>query len=208
MLGSVRSETYCFAKLQYFPCFTKFSDVFLLLVRKIMSGEVWKYHNPAACRLQYSCQDSISRSPKRGVYDTILTLKNRRENRRVLLPTVLRRFFVVFVNVVYVVDIQYDTQIYVLPLCLYVVKNRADCLQNSLFWLVIKSILRSHLDYFAVLHWLFETSKHSKQHARGYWTPPRGVFFQPGNKVFVSWRMCRKVSAAVSVWYYYCNAGG
>ena len=160
------------------------------------------------CISNKTCQNSISRSPEQGVHDTILTRKNRRKNRRVFLPTVLRRFFVVFVVVVYVVDIQCNTQIYVLPLCLYAVKNRADCLQNSLFWLVIKSILRSYLDYFAVLHWLFEDSKHSKQHAGGYWTPSRGVFFQPGNKVFVSWRMCRKVSAAVSVWYYYCNAGG
>ena len=66
MLGSVRSETYCFAKLQYFHCFTKFSDVFLLLVRKIMSGEVWKHHNPAACRLSHSCQDSVSPVRNRG----------------------------------------------------------------------------------------------------------------------------------------------
>ena len=32
MLGSVRSETYCFAKLQYFPCSAKLSDVFLLVI--------------------------------------------------------------------------------------------------------------------------------------------------------------------------------
>ena len=102
--------------------------------------------------LKKTCQNSISRSPEQGMYDTILTLKNRREIRSVFLPTILRRFFVVFVVVVYVIDIQCDTQIRVLPLCLCVVKNRADCLQNSLFWLVIKSILRSHLDYFADLH--------------------------------------------------------
>ena len=109
MLGSVRSETYCFAKLQYFHCFTKFSDVFLLLVRKIMSGEVWKHHNPAACLLPHSCQDSVSRSPERGVHDTILTLKNRREIRSVFLPAISRRFFVVFPFVVYIVDIQVHT---------------------------------------------------------------------------------------------------
>ena len=56
-----------------------------------------------------TCQNSISRSPKRGVHDTILTRKNRREIRSVLLPTVLRRFFDVFVLVVYIVDIQHDT---------------------------------------------------------------------------------------------------
>ena len=99
-----------------------------------------------------TCQNSVSRSPERGVHDTILTLKNRRKNRRVFLPAILRRFFDVFVLVVYVIDIQCDTQIRVLPLRLCVVKNRADCLQDSLFWLVIKSILRSYLDYFAVLH--------------------------------------------------------
>ena len=98
------------------------------------------------------CQNSISRSSEQGVHDTILTLKNRRKNRRVFLLAILRRYFDVFVLVVYVIDIQCDTQIRVLPLCLCVVKNRADCLQNSLFWLVIKSILRSHFDYFAVLH--------------------------------------------------------
>ena len=98
-----------------------------------------------------TCQNSISLCPERGVHDTILTLKNRREIRSVFLPTILRRFFVVFVVVVYIIDIQCDTQIRVLPLCLCVVKNRADCLQNSLFWLVIKSILRSHFDYFAAL---------------------------------------------------------
>ena len=56
-----------------------------------------------------TCQNSISRSPKRGVHDTILTRKNRREIRSVLLPTVLRRFFDVFVLGVYIFDIQHDT---------------------------------------------------------------------------------------------------
>ena len=56
-----------------------------------------------------TCQNSISRSPKQGVHDTILTRKNRREIRSVLLPTILRRFFVVFVNVTYITDIQVHT---------------------------------------------------------------------------------------------------
>ena len=59
--------------------------------------------------LKKTCQNSISRSPEQGMYDTILTLKNRRKNRRVFLPAILRRFFDVFVLVVYIVDIQYDT---------------------------------------------------------------------------------------------------
>lgn len=56
-----------------------------------------------------TCQNSISRSPEQGVHDTILTRKNRREIRSVFLPTVLRRFFVVFVDVTYITDIQAHT---------------------------------------------------------------------------------------------------
>ena len=118
----------------------------IIQTAKFFFGKVLDEHD---VYLKKTCQSSISLCPERGVHDTILTLKNRRKNRRVFLPAILRRFFVVFVDVVYVIDIQCNTQIYVLPLCLYAVKNRADCLQNSLFWLVIKSILRSHFDYFA-----------------------------------------------------------
>ena len=148
MLGSVRSETYCFAKLQYFPCFTKFSDVFLLLVRKIMSGEVWKHHNPAACLLPHSCQDSVSRSSEQGVYDTILTLKNRREIRRVFLPEILRRFFVVFASVVYVVDIQCDMRIF----GFFVV---SECRQKPCKMPAKQSVLARHQVNLAVSPWLF-----------------------------------------------------
>ena len=64
------------------------------------------------CISNKTCQNSISRSPEQGVHDTILTLKYRRKNRRVFLPAILRRFFVVFVDVVYVVDIQCDMRIF------------------------------------------------------------------------------------------------
>ena len=64
------------------------------------------------CISNKTCQNSISRSPEQGAYDTILTLKNRREIRRVFLPEILRRFFVVFASVVYVVDIQCDMRIF------------------------------------------------------------------------------------------------
>ena len=83
------------------------------------------------------------------MYDTILTLKNRRRICCVFLTAVLRRFFCHFLQEAYITDIQYDTQTAGFPEFLTVVENRANCLQNSLFFLVIKSILRPDFDYFA-----------------------------------------------------------
>lgn len=59
--------------------------------------------------LKKTCQNSISRSPEQGMYDTILTRKNRREIRSVFLPAISRRFFVVFANITYIIDIQAHT---------------------------------------------------------------------------------------------------
>ena len=61
------------------------------------------------CISNKTCQNSISRSPEQGVHDTILTRKNRRKNRRVLLPTILRRFSAVFIKNSYIIDIQVHT---------------------------------------------------------------------------------------------------
>ena len=61
------------------------------------------------CISNKTCQNSISRSPEQGVHDTILTRKNRREIRRVFLPAISRRFFVVFTDVTYITDIQVHT---------------------------------------------------------------------------------------------------
>ena len=78
----------------------------IIQTAKFFFGKVLDEHD---MYLKKTCQNSISRSPEQGVHDTILTRKNRRKNRRVFLPAILRRFFDVFVNVAYIVDIQCGT---------------------------------------------------------------------------------------------------
>lgn len=94
------------------------------------------------------------------------------------------------------------------PYCLPVVKNRAKRLQDSQSWLVNKSILQSQIVYFAVLHWLFCISKHSKRHPERLKSPPQTLFFRPKNLISLSQRTCKKVSAVISWWYDYniCHA--
>ena len=91
-------------------CAKLFSGAFIAPTYKTPKGQ-W-VQGGICNNLKKTCQNSISRSPKQGVHDTILTRKNRRKNRRVFLPAILRRFFVVFSSVVYVVDIQYDMRIF------------------------------------------------------------------------------------------------
>ena len=77
------------------------------------------------------------------MYDTILTRKNRRKNCLALREQVLRRFFRVFLFVLYFVDIQCGMQIFCTFSFLGSVEKRAKCL-------VRQSILHPHLDNLAV----------------------------------------------------------
>ena len=77
------------------------------------------------------------------MYDTILTLKNRRKTCCVFLTTVLRRFFSIFLYLVHIADIQCDTYSSVFLLHLFAAKNRAKRLQNSQSGIAGKSILQS-----------------------------------------------------------------
>ena len=140
------------------------------------------------------------------MYDTILTQKNRRRICCVFLTAVLRRFFVIFLQEAYITDIQHDTQTANFPAFLPVVENRANCLQNSLFCLVIKSILRPDFDYFAASLWLSCIARQSRWHYYGLPPPPQSVFSGSKNMTYGDLGQCKKVSAVVCVWYSFCKS--
>lgn len=99
-----------------------------------------KTYNPVTSRALLKKYQSLS---EKGMYDTILTRKNRRKNCLALREQVLRRFFRVFMFVLYFVDIQCDMQIFCTFSFLGSVEKRAKSL-------VRQSILHPHLDYLAV----------------------------------------------------------
>ena len=99
---------------------------------------------------------------------------------------ILSRFSVNSSSFLYKLDFQCIIRNYNFPFCFPVVKTRAKRLQDSQSCLVNKSILQSQIVCFAVLHWLFGTSKHSKRYPERLKSPPQTLFFRPKNLISLS----------------------